>query len=139
MRLKERHSITLTFMEIVASILKWMVILLAVISFGFMVVDGVRALVVGDYFRPTSGEHAGQLGPWTKLVTKIGIDPESKLMKSIFAILGTIGLALTIAYASGRLSTKGMIAVCLLGIWNLYVGTAISVLQITLLVILLVL
>jgi len=46
-----------------------------------MAFDGTRALIVGDYIRPQTGEYAGQLGPWAKLVRKIGIAPESTFMK----------------------------------------------------------
>ena len=43
-------------------IIKWIIILLAVLNFGFMAFDGSRALVKGDYIRPSQGQHAGQLG-----------------------------------------------------------------------------
>jgi hypothetical protein len=42
---------------------------------GFMVVDGVRAPTVGDYFTPSSGEHAGQLDPWAAFIASGELDP----------------------------------------------------------------
>ena len=65
-------------------IIKWVIVVFALINAGYMTFDGARALIVGDYLRPASGEYAGQLGPWSKLVSMIGIDPESTLMKSVF-------------------------------------------------------
>ena len=48
--------------------------------------------MVGDYVRPQSGEYAGQLGPWTKVVEAAGIEPESPVMKGIFVTQGVLGL-----------------------------------------------
>ncbi|MBD3638656.1 MAG: hypothetical protein HUJ25_14990 [Crocinitomicaceae bacterium] len=69
-------------------ILRVLTILLAVFNFGYMVVDGIIALTQGDYIRPESGEYAGQLGPWSELVSAIGIPPESIFMKCFFCFLG---------------------------------------------------
>ena len=54
----------------------------------YMAFDGVRALVVGSYITPRSGEHAGQLGPWARVVRAVGIPPESTGMKAAFVVLG---------------------------------------------------
>jgi len=48
--------------------LGWVVIVLALVEAGWLAFDGTRALVVGDFLTPTSGTHAGQLGPWSKVV-----------------------------------------------------------------------
>ena len=64
--------------------LKWIIVLLAVTEAGWMTFDGLRALVVGDYVTPKTGEWAGQLGPWSRLVSAVGIEPRSTLMKCIF-------------------------------------------------------
>lgn len=45
--------------------LRWVVVGLVVFEAGYMVFDGSRALVVGDYITPRSGRTLGQLGPWT--------------------------------------------------------------------------
>lgn len=68
--------------------IKWLVIILATLNFGYMTYDGSRALIVGDYVRPTSGEYTGQLGPWAEIVAQTGIDPEGNFMKSLFLIWG---------------------------------------------------
>ncbi len=117
-------------------VIKWIVIFLAVLNFGFMAFDGSRALSKGDYIRPSSGAHAGQLGPWSGLVQKIGIDPESTSMKTIFVIWGIIGLAITAAYALDKpWAWKAMIAINICSAWYAMMGTLSSLIQIVLLLI----
>jgi hypothetical protein len=84
----------------IALLLKYLILFLAFLNAGYMAFDGTKALVTGDYIRPKTGEYAGQLGPWTKLVTKIGIDPMSTLMKSIFLVFGIAGLIINTATCS---------------------------------------
>lgn len=118
------------------TILKWLVIILASLNFGYMVFDGGRALTKGDYIRPTSGEYAGQLGPWNKLVESIGIDPESTLMKVIFVVWGLLGLVVTVGYALNLgWGWKGMIILNICSLWYLWMGTGSSIIQIILLTI----
>jgi hypothetical protein len=119
-----------------AVIIKWLVVVLAVLNFGYMTFDGSRALIKGDYIRPKSGEYAGQLGPWTKLVGKIGINPESTAMKIIFVIWGSIGLAIAACYALNvSWATNGLLVINILSLWYLVPGTISSGLQIVLLLI----
>lgn len=66
----------------------WLVVLLALIEGGWLGFDGGHAVVTGDYVTPSSGRHAGQLDPWSKLVVGIGIEPGSTLMKTIPLALG---------------------------------------------------
>lgn len=102
----------------------WVVVALTVFTAGWMLFDGTRALVVGDYVTPASGEYAGQLGPWSKLVQAVGIDPRSTLMKSIFAGYGLIALAVVVCFALGLpWARSGMIIVAILGLWFLPFGT----------------
>lgn len=118
------------------SILKWVVVVSASINFGFMAFDGTRALVIGDYIRPQSGEYAGQLGPWSKLVSAIGIDPESDLMKTTFVLLGIIGIGLTACFAFNvDWAWQALLVMSIGTLWYLVPGTALSVLQITLLLV----
>ncbi|MEI9810520.1 MAG: hypothetical protein WDO16_23075 [Bacteroidota bacterium] len=117
-------------------IIKWIIVLLAVMNFGFMTFDGSRALIKGDYIRPRSGAHAGQLGLWSKLVKSIGINPESTSMKSIFLVWGIAGLIITCCYIFNVSWAKnGMIIMNILSLWYLVPGTVTSVLQIVLLLI----
>ncbi len=118
------------------TILKWIIILSATINFGFMTFDGARGLIVGDYIRPKTGEYAGQLGPWSKLVKFVGIDPESTLMNLIFVCLGITGLLTTICFSIGYgMSWKAMFIISICSVWYLVPGTMLSILQIVLLII----
>ena len=119
-----------------AIIIKWIIVFLAIMNFGFMAFDGGRALLKGDYIRPRSGTHAGQLGPWSKLVKSIGLDPESTTMKSIFLLWGIAGLIITVCYILNISWTgKGMIFINVLCLWYLIPGTISSVVQIILLLV----
>jgi hypothetical protein len=117
-------------------VMKWIIVVLATLNFGYMLFDGGRALISGDYIRPASGAYAGQLGPWSKLVNKIGVDPESTTMKMIFVVWGIIGLVFTACYAmNARWAGNGLLVINILSLWYLVPGTISSVLQIILLLI----
>ncbi|MEZ5015574.1 MAG: hypothetical protein R2800_00855 [Flavipsychrobacter sp.] len=108
-------------------VLKWVIILLSFFLFSFMVVDGSRALMIGDYFRPETGEYAGQLGPWAGLVKSVNIDPESDFMKWMFLLWGAIGLFIMVAFAMKvRDSAKALLIISLLTLWYLTMGTMLS-------------
>ena len=112
------------------------VLLLALLEAGWLAFDGIRALVVGDYVTPPSGPHAGQLGPWSKLVAAVGIEPRSTLMKMIHVTLGVAWLAVAVAYAVGvPWARQGMLVCAILGLWYLPIGTSLSLAQIVLLVV----
>ena len=117
-------------------IIKWVIVVLAALNFGYMTFDGSRALIKGDYIRPASGEYAGQLGPWSKLVRKIGINPESTTMKLIFVVWGLFGLATTLCYVMDiSWARNGLLIMNILSLWYLIPGTVSSGLQIILLLI----
>lgn len=114
--------------------LGWVVLVLAFIEGGWLAFDGGRALVVGDYVTPTSGEYAGQLGPWADVVSAVGLAPRSTLMKSIHFVLGVAWLVVMIGFALRvRSAWAGMLACAVLGLWYLPFGTILSVIQIVLL------
>ena len=118
------------------TILKWLVIISATMNFGFMAFDGARALTVGDYIRPEKGEYAGQLGPWSKIVSAIGISPESTLMKVLFVLWGVLGLILTICFSLNiEWAWTGLLIISISALWYLIPGTALNVFQILLLLI----
>jgi len=110
------------------------ILALVVINAGWMVFDGARALIVGDYVTPKSGMHAGQLGPWTYIVKAAGIDPRSTIMKSIFVIYGSLYLLSALAFVL-RIpgAWTAVLALAILGLWFLPFGTLINLLVITLL------
>jgi len=102
-----------------------------------MTYDGNRALFAGDYVTVSEGQHAGELGAWSRLVTRVGIEPRSILMKTIFAVYGIIWLFIIVLFALRRsLTWDLMLLAAILSLWYLPVGTAFSALQIVLLFIL---
>ena len=114
--------------------MRWIVILLALQQAGWMAYDGGRALAVGDYVTPSSGPYAGQLGPWSKLVAQVGIEPRSTLMKSIFLGTGVVWLGVLVAYVLRR-RRAGVAMLLMAGatLWYLPFGTLSSAVQIGLL------
>ena len=108
---------------------RWLGALLCAVQGGYMVFDGVRAFVVGNYLTPSSGTHAGELGPWARIVRKVGIPPESAAMKTAFVLLGAGYLVAAVAWALGAGWAPWLGAVLAVGtLWYLVPGTVISVL-----------
>ncbi len=117
-----------------AVVLKWLVALLVVFEAGWMVFDGVRALVVGDYVTPSSGPYAGQLGPWWKIAAAVGIDPRSTAMKVTFIVYGAVWLSVLVFFVAGaRWAAWALLALAAGSLWYLVVGTVSSLIQIGLL------
>jgi hypothetical protein len=118
-------------------IVKWSIAILVLLNAGYMVFDGVRALVKGSYLTPSSGEYAGQLGPWTNIVQGIGIAPESMLMKCIFVGYGALWLiALALFLMGVRWAPVAMLVLAAGSLWYLWMGTINSLIQIALLLVL---
>lgn len=93
-----------------------------------MVVDGTRALVVGDYFTVE-----GELGPWAPLVGALGIDPRSSAMKAFFVAYGAAWIVGAGLWAMGRARRAVPIAFAAGALWYLVVGTVASIVQLALL------
>jgi hypothetical protein len=102
---------------------RWAVVALAALTGGWMVFDGTRALVAGDYV--TVG---GELGPWADLVEAVGIDPRSTGMKCFFVVYGGAWLV-----AAARRSRGALAAFAAGSLWYLVAGTVSSVVQLVLL------
>jgi hypothetical protein len=119
---------------VILAIVKWIIIVSALLNFGYMAFDGTRGLIIGDYIRPKSGQYAGQLGPWSKIVKSVGIDPESAFMKIGFLAWGLIGIIITVCFALNlKWSWQGMLLMNISSLWYLFLGTGLSALQIILL------
>lgn len=117
-------------------VIKWIVVVLCILNSGFMLFDGTRALITGDYIRPKTGEYAGKLGPWEGLVKTIGINPMSTLMKSLFVVFGITGLCMAFCFALNYgWSWKAMLIYNIAVSWYLVMGTISSVIQLILLII----
>jgi hypothetical protein len=112
----------------------YIIVLLAVIEGGWLAYDGGRALVVGDYITPSSGRFAGQLGPWSKVVKAVGIEPRSTLMKSIHIVIGLAWLVMIVCFLMRMpWAWWGMLACAIASLWYLPFGTLMSAIQIILL------
>lgn len=112
----------------------WIVLLLVFITASWMLYDGARAFILGDYTTPKTGEYAGQLGPWTSVVKAVGIEPRSTLMKSIFVIYGLAALGIVICFALGLPWARiALIVACILGLWFLPIGTVTNIIALILL------
>jgi hypothetical protein len=103
---------------------------LGLVEGAWMTFDGTRALTVGDYVTPSSGAHAGQLGPWSRIVSAAGIPPRSTAMKMIFVVFGLSWLiiALGLAFRSGW-ALPAMLIAALATLWYLPVGTIFGIVQ----------
>jgi hypothetical protein len=107
---------------------RWLLVGLCVVQGAYMAFDGIRALVVGSYVTPRSGPHAGELGPWARLVRAVGIPPESTGMKAAFVVLGAGYLVAAAAWAVGAGWARWLGLVLAVGtLWYLVPGTVISV------------
>ncbi|MCE7009612.1 hypothetical protein LWC34_43410 [Kibdelosporangium philippinense] len=117
------------------AVLKWIAVVLCVVQGSYMLIDGTRALVTGSYITPSSGDHTGQLGPWARLVARVGINPESVGMKSTFVVLGLAWLAAAVGLAfEATWSWTAALIVAIASVWYLVPGTVISVITLVLLV-----
>ena len=102
---------------------------LAALSGGWMLLDGTRALVTGDYARID-----GELGPWAGLVEIVGLDAEGTTMKIVFVTYGVAQVGAAIGYSTRqRWGRPAMIATAVGSLWYLVLGTASGVLQLGLL------
>jgi hypothetical protein len=94
-----------------------------------MTFDGLRALIVGDYLTPATGPYAGQLGPWSGVVSAVGIAPRSSMMKVVFVAFGAAWLWAAAAFLRGEQWSAGVLALLAVAtLWYLPLGTMISVL-----------
>ncbi len=114
--------------------LKFAVPLVALLVGGWFVYDGMRALQKGDYTTPSSGAHAGQLGPWAKLVALVGIDPRGMPMKIAHIALGILWLASAILFvAKPHLGWFALFVSSVCSFWYLPIGTLLAVVELGLL------
>lgn len=114
--------------------MKWVIAVLVLLTAGYMLFDGVRALTIGDYLTPASGDYAGQLGPWAGLVSSIGIEPRSTFMKVVFVLYGLSALAALAGFLTNQpWGRSTLLIMAVLGLWYLPFGTAIHIVVLMLL------
>jgi len=114
--------------------LRWIIVVVAFIAAGWLAFDGAHALVTGNYVTLRSGPHAGQLGPWSKLLTAMGLDPRSLFVKWLHLVIGTAWLGAIVAFAFRvRRAWGAMLVGAIAGLWYVPFGTLISLIVIGLL------
>lgn len=114
--------------------LKLSILLIAVLIGGWFSYDGVRAFTKGDYTTASSGAYAGQLGPWSKVVSAVGIDPRGSAMKSAHVALGVFWLISALLFAVSPRVGWAMLATCSVGsLWYLPFGTLTGIIELVLL------
>lgn len=103
------------------------VVILATILGVWMVFDGLRAFVVGDYVTSRTGAHAGRLGPWASIVRAVGLEPRSNLVRGLHVILGGCWLAAVAAVIIKGAQFSWLLLICAgMSLWYAPVGTVIS-------------
>ena len=108
--------------------LRWLIVALTLTDAGYMAIDGTRGLTAGDYFTPTSGDNAGELGPWARIMESVGMAPRSTPMKAFFVTYGLIWIAVTVAFAMKYpWSWLPMLVLAIGSVWYLTIGTIVSV------------
>jgi hypothetical protein len=108
----------------------WVVVALGTVLGGWLLFDGARAWALGDSVTPRAGDHAGQLGPGAGLVSAVGLDPRSSLIKGVHVGLGLTWLMATAGFAVRLLSTEWVVAACAVATLRyLPVGTLIGVVE----------
>ncbi|MCB0119860.1 MAG: hypothetical protein H6634_07365 [Anaerolineales bacterium] len=114
--------------------MKWIIAFLVIATAGYMLFDGTRALVVGNYITSTEGDYAGQLGPWAGLVRSVGVDPNSAFMKIIFVAYGLSALAALSGFMTSQPWGRGaLFLAAVLGLWYLPVGSITNIIVLVLL------
>ncbi|MXM66143.1 hypothetical protein GR925_22540 [Streptomyces sp. HUCO-GS316] len=97
---------------------------LVVIIGGWMLFDGLHALLSGDFVTPTNAPHAGRLGPWADLLSAAGLDPRSMPVKVAFVGYASAYLAAGIAFAARvQGAWWAVLILAALGLWYLPFGT----------------
>lgn len=113
----------------------WIIVALAVVVGGWMIFDGTRAIVLGDYVTPSSGEYAGQLGPWAQILTAVGVEPRSSLAKTLHILLGSIFVVSSFTLLRQTFwSWAAALMASMLVLWYVPFGTAAGLVSVILLV-----
>jgi hypothetical protein len=104
--------------------LRIVLMLLGLVEGAWMTFDGTRALTAGDYVTRSSGTRAGELGPWSRVVSAVGIPPRSTAMKLIFVAFGITWLIVTVAFGfRANWALSAMLIAAIATLWYLPVGT----------------
>jgi hypothetical protein len=93
---------------------------------GFMLIDGVRNLLTGTYF-------GSSLGPWSKLVSAAGFDPQH--FGLVFSLLGLVWFAaLAGLFMRARWGVPVAVCVGIATLWYAPVGTLFALVYLALVI-----
>lgn len=96
--------------------------------------DGTRAWMTGNYTTAKTGPHAGQLGPWSRVVTALGVDPRSQPIKILHVGLGLLWLLGMISFTlQPAVGWWTLLVGSILTLWYLPFGTVLGVIELCLL------
>jgi len=102
----------------------YLITFLILTNAGYMIFDGIHAFATGDYVTPKSGAYAGQLGPWSKAVEAVGLEPPSNFVKGFFIFQGVVTLALLACYLLRLKWAKTALKIAAVAeLWYLPMGT----------------
>jgi hypothetical protein len=90
----------------------WVLTALIALTGGWMAFDGAHALLTGDFVTPRSGDHAGELGPWSHIPRAFGVDPRSTHVRLFFLGFGLAYLAALAAFLLRRTGAWAALAAC---------------------------
>jgi hypothetical protein len=97
---------------------------------GWLTFDGARALVAGDYVTRSSGPHAGELGPWSRVLGAVGIPPRATAVKIVFLTYGLVWLATATGFVRGASGLRPVLVALAAGmLWYVPVGTVLGLVQ----------
>lgn len=114
--------------------IKSILVVFAVALGAWLIFDGAKALRTGDYTTPGSGAHAGQLGPWARAVSAVGLEPRGTFVKWAHVAVGSLWLVGAILLFLAPSLARVVLIVCSLGsLWYLPFGTIIGVAELVLL------
>ncbi|ATC65481.1 hypothetical protein CMV30_16865 [Nibricoccus aquaticus] len=109
---------------------------IALLIGGWFVFDGTRALTVGDFLTAKTGPRSGQLGPWSLLVAKAGINPRGTLIKSVHLALGLLWLTgLVLFFLRPDLGRWVLLTSSVCSLWYLPLGTVLAIIEMALLLV----
>ncbi len=110
--------------------MRFLVVIIATLIGGWLTFDGTRALATGDYVTARNGE----LGPWSRLASRIGVNPRGLGMKWFHVSLGALWLLSALTFiAKGYFGWWAVLSCSFLTLWYLPLGTVLSVAEIILL------
>ncbi len=108
-------------------IIKIAIVLLSLANGAWMLLDGTHVLLKGKYIGPEKP------GPWSSLVTALGIDPFK--IGPLFLTLGIFWILFAVAQASGQGFAWWMgFLVAVATLWYIPVGTIVSIIVLSLLI-----